>query len=312
VKIDMGPGSQPGSSPLGYKDAIFLSPHKFIGGPGTPGILLVKRKLLTNLVPSVPGGGTVSYVSPEAHTYLTDSAHREEGGTPAIIESIRAGLVFHLKEAVGAECIEKLEHGFVERATRSWSKNPKLEVLGNPDAQRLSIVSFVIKHGDDQVLHHNFVVALLNDLFGIQARGGCSCAGPYGHRLLGIDLARSMRFHEAIDAGGEGIKPGWVRVNFNYFISDEVFNYIVEAIDRNSRPGRTLRLDDISYGSGRMQYRSAHITEPESALGEYMEEAWRIIELMKNLAESGQEKDATPPTLGGELERLRWFPLPGE
>lgn len=335
VKIEMGPGDE-SSSPLGYKDAIFLSPHKFIGGPGTPGILLVKRKLLTNLVPSVPGGGTVSYVSPEAHTYLTDSAHREEGGTPAIIEAIRAGLVFHLKEAVGAECIEKLEHGFVERATSAWSKNSNIQILGNPDAQRLSIVSFVIKHGEDQVLHHNFVVALLNDLFGIQARGGCSCAGPYGHRLLGIDLARSMRFHEAIDAGGEGIKPGWVRVNFNYFISDDVFNYIVQAIEflatdgwrllahynfdaesgvwrhRNTRPGSILRLHDICYNSGRMQYRSSHITEPENALLEYMAEARRIIKLMKDLSDSGQDKEGPPPTLGGELERLRWFPLPGE
>ncbi len=334
VKIEMGSGDEPGCSPLGYKDAIFLSPHKFIGGPGTPGILLVKRKLLTNLVPSVPGGGTVSYVSPEAHTYLTDSAHREEGGTPAIIEAIRAGLVFHLKEAVGADCIEKLEHSFVERATEAWSKTPNIQVLGNLGAQRLSIVSFVIRHGDDQVLHHNFVVALLNDLFGIQARGGCSCAGPYGHRLLGIDLARSMRFHEAIDAGGEGIKPGWVRVNFNYFISDDVFNYIIQAMEllavdgwrllphytfdpvtgiwrhKDTRPGTTLRLGDISYQSGRMQYRSSHITEPETALAEYMIEAWRIIEEMKSQVADSTNSPA--PTLEGELERLRWFPLPGE
>lgn len=336
VKIEMGTGNKPGGSALGYKDAIFLSPHKFIGGPGTPGILLVKRKLLTNLVPSVPGGGTVSYVSSEAHTYLTDSAHREEGGTPAIIEAIRAGLVFHLKEAVGAGNIEKLEHDFVKRATGAWSRNPNIQILGNPDAQRLSIVSFVIRHGEDQVLHHNFVVALLNDMFGIQARGGCSCAGPYGHRLLGINLARSMRFNEAVDAGGEGIKPGWVRVNFNYFISEDVFNYIIDAMDllasdgwrllphykfdpvtgiwrhRDTRPGTTLRLDDISYSSGRMQYRSAHITEPENALTEYLSEARRTIELMKNLSESGPEKNSTPPTLEGELERLRWFPLPGE
>ncbi len=336
VKIEMGSGDQPGRSPLGYKDAIFISPHKFIGGPGTPGVLLVKRKLLTNLVPSVPGGGTVSYVSPEAHTYLTDSAHREEGGTPAIIEAIRAGLVFHLKEAVGAECIEKLEHGFVVRATEAWAKNPNIQVLGNPDAQRLSIVSFVIKHGEEQVLHHNFVVAVLNDLFGIQARGGCSCAGPYGHRLLGIDLARSMRFHDAIDAGGEGIKPGWVRVNFNYFISDEVCAYIIEAIDllanegwrllphysfdpvsgvwrhKDTRPGTTLRLGDISYDSGRMQYRSAHITEPEIALAEYMTEAKSILEDMKHSADGIQHSETSPPTLEGELERLRWFPLPGE
>jgi selenocysteine lyase/cysteine desulfurase len=336
VKIEMNSGVEPGHSSLGYKDAVFISPHKFIGGPQTPGVLVVKRNLLTNLVPSVPGGGTVSYVSPKDHTYLTDLSHREEGGTPAIIEAIRAGLVFHLKQAVGAECIEKLEHRFVEQATKAWARNPKIQVLGNPDAKRLSIVSFVIKHGQDQVLHHNFVVALLNDLFGIQARGGCSCAGPYGHRLLGIDLVRSMSFHEAIDAGSEGIKPGWVRVNFNYFISDEVFEYILDAVDllasdgwrllphytfdpetgiwrhRDTRPSSALRLKNICYNSGRMQYRSAHISEPESALSEYMEEARRIIETMKNLDEAGQAKDATPPSLGGELERLRWFPLPGE
>ncbi len=336
VKIEMNSGDEPGETKLGYKDAVFISPHKFIGGPGTPGVLVVKRKLLTNLVPSVPGGGTVSYVSPQDHTYLTDPSHREEGGTPAIIEAIRAGLVFHLKQAVGTDCIEKLEHGFVKRATKSWAKNSKIQVLGNPDAQRLSIVSFVIKHGEDQVLHHNFVVAMLNDLFGIQARGGCSCAGPYGHRLLGIDLARSMRFHEAIDAGGEGIKPGWVRVNFNYFISEEVFSYILEAVDllaeegwrllphytfdpvtgiwrhQEMRLGAALRLKDICYDSGRMQYRSAHISEPESALSEYLVDARRIIQEMKDQQKHGQVQPAIHPTLEGELERLRWFPLPGE
>ena len=194
----------------------------------------------------------------------------------------------------------------------------------------------VIAAGEDQVLHHNFVVALLNDLFGIQARGGCSCAGPYGHRLLGIDLARSMRFHEAIDAGGEGIKPGWVRVNFNYFISDDVFHYILDAIDllaregwrllphynfdpetgiwrhRDARPGRVLRLRDISYQSGRMQYRSSHITEPENALAEYLGQARSIMEEMKRLEESGEAPALTEQTLDGEMERLRWFPLPGK
>ncbi len=336
VKIEMNPGKNPGLSPLTYKDAIFISPHKFIGGPGTPGVLVVKRKLLTNLVPSVPGGGTVSYVSPSEHTYLSDPEHREEGGTPAIIEAIRAGLVFHLKQAVGADCIEKLEHGFVDRATGAWSSNPNIQVLGNPKAQRLSIVSFVVRYGEDQVLHHNFVVALLNDLFGIQARGGCSCAGPYGHRLLGIDLARSLRFHEAINAGGEGIKPGWVRVNFNYFISEEVFQYILKAIDllaregwrllphykfesdtgiwrhRESRPGRVLQLGDISYESGRMQYPSSHITEPESALAEYLDRARSIIEEMKAPDESGETTIPKEQTLDADLERLRWFPLPPE
>ncbi|PID79804.1 aminotransferase [bacterium DOLZORAL124_64_63] len=332
VKIEMNPDDGSGDNALCHKDAIFISPHKFIGGPGTPGVLVVKRRHLTNRVPSVPGGGTVSYVSPQEHTYLTDPTHREEGGTPAIIEAIRAGLVFHLKEAVGAENIEDLEQGFVDRAARAWARNPNIQVLGNLQAKRLSIVSFVIRHGEDRVLHHNFVVALLNDLFGIQARGGCSCAGPYGHRLLGIDLARSMKFHEAIDAGCEGIKPGWVRVNFNYFICEDTFRYILDAVDllasdgwrflpqyafepdtgiwrhRNTRLGRALRLKDVSYRAGRMEYRANHITEPAGALEEYLAEARALIAKLKEQPPRQGEAMCLEPS----LEPLRWFPLPGE
>ncbi len=334
VDIEMNPEGGPNEGRLSYKDAVFISPHKFIGGPGTPGLLIVKKKLLTNRVPSVPGGGTVTYVSADSHSYIEDPAIREEGGTPAIIEAIRSGLVFHLKQAVGAKCIEKLEHTFIQRATEAWSGNQNIQILGNPQAKRLSIVSFVIRHGE-QVLHHNFVVALLNDLFGIQARGGCSCAGPYGHRLLGIDLARSMKFHEAIDAGSEGIKPGWVRVNFNYFISEDVFRFIIDAVDllaregwrflphytfdpvtgiwrhRDARPGSTLRLGDISYKSGKMSYRTRHITEPESAYGEYMDEARRLIAEMREAEQRGEALGSTDVCLRDDLEPLRWFPLPG-
>ncbi len=202
-------------------------------------MLVVKKNLLTNRVPTVPGGGTVSYVNPIEHDYLTDHAHREEGGTPAIIEAIRAGMVFGLKRAVGEDVIEAREHGLVKRAIASWSENPNIQVLGNLEAQRLSIVSFVIRSGQ-KVLHHNYVVALLNDLFGIQARGGCSCAGPYGHRLLGIDLAESMKYHQAVSHGSEGIKPGWVRVNFNYFISDRTFEFLLAAVHTIARHGRKL------------------------------------------------------------------------
>src|SRR5690606_28828079 len=127
-----------------YKDAIFISPHKFIGGPGTPGVLVVRHSLLANRVPSVPGGGTVTYVSEDHHRYVAEPEHREEGGTPAIVESIRAGLVFALKEAVGTETIRDLEHDFIRRAIDSWRLNPRIRILGNPDAERLSIVSFLI------------------------------------------------------------------------------------------------------------------------------------------------------------------------
>ena len=184
-------------------------------------------------MPDVPGGGTVAYVNPLEHVYLDDPAHREEGGTPAIVESIRAGLVFQLKEAVGVDAIRAREERLpaprdrrVARATRRSRSS------ATSTRERLSIVSFVVRRPRrGRYLHHNFVVALLNDLFGIQSRGGCSCAGPYGHRLLGIDIERSHEFEREIAHGCEGIKPGWVRVNFNYFISEAVFDYLVDAVD---------------------------------------------------------------------------------
>jgi selenocysteine lyase/cysteine desulfurase len=239
VEVEMNP--EPGGSDghLAYKDAVFISPHKFIGGPGTPGVLVAKRALFSNPVPAVPGGGTVAYVNPKEHRYLDDPEVREEGGTPAIIESIRAGMVFQLKEAVGYRAIREREEAFIERAIASWSTNPDIEILGNPDAWRLSIVSFVLRHGA-RYLHHAYVAALLNDLFGIQARSGCSCAGPYGHRLLGIDRVQSKEFEREIVRGCEGIKPGWVRVNFNYFISEEAFEFILEAVHFVAREGAKL------------------------------------------------------------------------
>ena len=184
VRIEMG---SPDTSD-GYLDAVVISPHKFIGGPGTPGLLVARRELFANRVPDVPGGGTVAFVNPGDHDYLEAVEHREEGGTPDIVGSIRAGLVFQLKDAVGVEEIQHREERFVRDAVMAWSEHPNLEILGRRDAERLSIVSFIVRDGSGHHLHHNFVVAVLNDLFGIQSRGGCSCAGPYGHRLLGIDL----------------------------------------------------------------------------------------------------------------------------
>ncbi|HVF19086.1 MAG TPA: aminotransferase class V-fold PLP-dependent enzyme [Mycobacteriales bacterium] len=316
--------------PEGYKDAVFLSPHKFIGGPGTPGILAVRRSLLTNRVPTVPGGGTVSYVNPEEHRYLDDPVAREEGGTPAIVESIRAGLVFSLKEAIAPGVIAAREESFVRHAIDRWGAHPRVEVLGNPAARRLSIVSFVVRSTSGRYLHHNFVVALLNDLFGIQARGGCSCAGPYGHRLLGIDLERSHRFESEISRGCEGIKPGWVRVNFNYFISDTVLEYVVSAVELVGDVGERflcdytfdevtgrwrhklgpveppLRLHDVTYDArtGAMTYPRGHDRAPESALEGYLAEA-------QVLATQRDAPDVRAPLgLRADFEALRWFELP--
>ena len=274
----------------------------------------------------------MAYVNPAEHRYLQDPETREEGGTPAIIESIRAGLVFQLKEAVGVDAIKAKERSFVERAIESWEKNPNLQILGNRDAWRLSIVSFVVRHGDGY-LHHNYVAALLNDLLGVQARAGCSCAGPYGHRLLGIDIETSREFEREIVKGCEGVKPGWVRVNFNYFLSDRVFDFIVQGVHliaeagwrllpdyrfepetglwhhRDGHPEPPLRLGDLAYESGRLEYRSSHAREPERVLESYLDDARAIL-----LRDAGKVADVQieDPQLSADFEHLRWFPLPGE
>jgi selenocysteine lyase/cysteine desulfurase len=311
-------------------DAMFLSPHKLIGGPSTPGVLAVRRSLLTNRVPDVPAGGTVAYVNPLEHRYLDDPVQREEGGTPAIVEAIRAGLVFQLKDAVGIGVIRAHEEDYLHRAVAAWQQEPTIEILGNLAAERLSIVSFVVRAPSGRHLHHNFVVTLLHDLFGIQARGGCSCAGPYGHRLLGIDIERSHEFEHEIASGCEGIKPGWVRVNFNYFISEASFQYVVEAVRLIAQHGwrllgdyrfdverglwhhrdgvvePPLRLAQVGYSAdGEMVYPHRDDTAPESALAEYLKLGEEIM-----LATAPAPDD--PPTgVSVDFEQLRWFDLPG-
>ncbi|MCI0432290.1 MAG: aminotransferase class V-fold PLP-dependent enzyme [Gemmatimonadetes bacterium] len=330
VRIRMRHAGDSGDDALDYKDAIFVSPHKLIGGPGTPGVLVARRELFRNTVPVVPGGGTVSYVNPEEHRYLGDPEHREEGGTPAIVESIRAGLVFQLKQAVGEDLIREREESFIQRAIASWQQSPNIEILGNCTAERLSIVSFVVRH-EGRYLHHNYVVALLNDLFGIQSRGGCSCAGPYGHRLLGIDLDRSHEFEREIARGCEGIKPGWIRVNFNYFISEQVFAYILEAVHLVATDGWRLlhayhfepatglwrhrkgmseppmSLCDVQYTAEGMMWEHQRRHEPESRLAEYIAEARQLF------LDPGSDLD--PPAavdVSADFEHLRWFPLAHE
>jgi len=233
-------------------DAIFLSPHKLVGGPGTPGILVADKKIFHNKVPVMPGGGTVNFVSGTRQSYLSNIESREEGGTPAIIESIRAGLVFKLQQAVGTDLIEKNEQGFVSRVIARWKDNPSIEVLGNLEADRLAIVSFRLLHKsllesllDEKELHYGLVVAMLNDVFGIQARGGCSCAGPYGHVLLGIDEKESEAFAEEASQGNFLTRPGWTRMNFNYFLDEATFEYTVKAVEMIAEFGHKLAKDYV-------------------------------------------------------------------
>jgi selenocysteine lyase/cysteine desulfurase len=319
VPIRMGE-SAPGRGD--HKDAVFLSPHKFIGGPQTPGVLVLRRDLVSDPAPTAPGGGTVLFVDPHGHRYLDDPVAREEGGTPAIVESIRAGIVVGLKEAVGVELIAARERRLWERALRRWEGEQNLEILGNLRADRLPIVSFRVRSGD-RYLHHNFVVAVLNDLFGIQARGGCSCAGPYGHRLLGIDDAESVAFREVIARGFEGFKPGWTRINLHYFLSDTVADYLVGAVALVARHGERLLTDyRFDARTGLWSHRNASTTAlrladlrlgaegppPHRALGEDV--------LADHLAEGRRLLQARPgvtgddPALPADLEARRWFRLP--
>jgi hypothetical protein len=236
--------------------------------------------------------------------------------------------VFAVKDAVGADVIEDRERELWQRARRRWAAEENLQILGNLDADRLSIVSFQIRAGDRH-LHHNYVAALLNDLFGIQARSGCSCAGPYGHRLLGIDDARSREFQGEILDGWEGIKPGWTRLNLNYFISDTVADYLIEAVALVARYGARLlpeyRFDPRAAGWDHVRHQpppvrladlrltaDGTVTAPptsaarvgEDALPGYLDEARRI------LTSRPDPSDALSPDLPPAFEKLRWFLLP--
>lgn len=211
-------------------DAVFVSTHKLPGGPGTPGLLIAKSHLFRNKRPGMPGGGTVSFVSPDHHDYLSDLERKEEGGTPAIIESIRAGLVFSVRSQLDMEQVRLTEVNLARRVIARLQQHPGIEIIGGVENPRLPILSLRFWHQGKQ-LHYGYIVSLLNDLFGIQARGGCSCAGPYAHHLLKIDPQQSQQLLEAMREGDTVLRPGWVRINFTYFMSESVIEYILAAIE---------------------------------------------------------------------------------
>jgi len=353
VDIDMRSGEMDGY------DAVFLSPHKFVGGPGTPGILLMNRALyrLAGMPPSTCGGGTVAYVNgfseevseatndnrpavcfctylfmhvnsklgttsivqvlmnpnvsysgtaiikavictlepsesqlrgstcmtiqslthvcrtvhPHAlqdTVYYDDIEEREDAGTPPIVQKVRASLAFWVKEHVARDAVALREQVYAEAAMARLLSNPNVEVLGNVAARRLPIFSFLVYpggEGDDTSyasatgsprrrrlpLHGRFVAKLLNDLFGIQARGGCACAGPYGHALLGVGEDLSLRIRDAIVRGYHGVKPGWTRVSFAYYLSRDEFRFVLAAIDFVAAHGhRFLPLYSFDWATG--------------------------------------------------------------
>jgi selenocysteine lyase/cysteine desulfurase len=306
-------------------DAVFISPHKFIGGPGTPGILVVKNAILSNRIPSMIGGGTVSYVTPSHHVYIDDHERREEGGTPAIVESIRAGLVFKLQQEVGIPNIEKTEKNLVDKAMAVFSKTPQLEVLGNNEANRLSIFSLRFKHADKD-LHYGFITALLNDLFGIQVRGGCSCAGPYGHSLLGINEHDSKNIEHQIQQGYTFLRPGWVRLNFNYFIPEVEFTYILNAIQLVAQHGwKMLPFYQLDQISGNWLYQGKLNNLPHSLLAfSFLDTPQKtkidttadfdalFNQANQTLTEVGTLHKTFSLQLPPAVEKLRWFALPSD
>lgn len=224
IAMAPGPGAQ--------IDAIVLSPHKFIGGPGSSGVLIVRREAVVATRPTWPGGGTVRFVSPTAHDYSASLETREEAGTPNVIGDIRAALAVLVKEAIGVGAMAQRNEALAGRAMAAWSGNERIELLGSPCAKRLPIFAFRVRDGRGGYVHQQLVTRMLSDLYGIQARGGCACAGPYVHRLLGIDAAHSQAMRQAILDGDEIAKPGFTRLNFSVLLADEKVAFILDSVAR--------------------------------------------------------------------------------
>ncbi|MGG3468929.1 aminotransferase class V-fold PLP-dependent enzyme [Neobacillus pocheonensis] len=222
VKIDMHP-----KDPLEKLDAIFFSPHKFLGGPGTSGVLVFDSRLYKNSVPDHPGGGTVSWTNPWGnHKYYEDIELREDGGTPGILQAIRTALCLNLKNQMGIENMLKREKEQLAFLLPQLEKIPNLHVLDGHMKNRLGIVSFYVED-----IHYNLIVRLLNDRFGIQVRGGCSCAGTYGHYLYNIDEKTSKQITDQINLGDMSAKPGWVRFSLHPIMTNEEISLFVEAMN---------------------------------------------------------------------------------
>lgn len=211
-------------------DAVVISPHKFVGGPQASGVLVVRRDAARATKPTLPGGGTVRFVSPTAHDYSGNLEAREEGGTPNVIGDIRAAMCFLVKAAVGQDYITARNTETCARAIAAWGNHPNIEILGKTGCKRLPILSFRLRDGEGGYVHQQLVTRLLSDCYGIQARGGCACAGPYVHRILGIDAKASDKMRRDILNGKEIEKPGFTRLNFSYLASDDEVDLILKSV----------------------------------------------------------------------------------
>ncbi len=211
-------------------DAIALSPHKFIGGPGASGVLIVRRDAVLATIPANPDGGTVSFVNRSVQDYTDNLEEREEGGTPNIIGDIRAGLALIVKDAIGQDFINRVNAAHAKRAFSKWKDNPNIQLLGGEHADRLPIFSFIIRDAEGAPVDYQLFTRMLSDIYGIQARGGCACAGPYVHHLLSIDDDWSNRIRQQILSGDESDKPGFIRLNFSYLTTEAEADFILNAV----------------------------------------------------------------------------------
>lgn len=221
VDINMHPENEDESL-----DAIFFSPHKFLGGPGTSGILVFNKKLYKNMIPDCPGGGTVAFTNPWGeHKYFDNIEDREDGGTPGFLQTIRTALAIKLKEQMGTQNIVAREHEILDRLFLDFKAIPNLHTLAGQHEKRLGVISFYIDG-----LHYNLGVKLLNDRFGIQTRGGCSCAGTYGHYLLHVDYDTSHEVTDEISLGDLSRKPGWIRLSIHPTLTDAEVDYVCKSV----------------------------------------------------------------------------------
>ncbi|KRD10560.1 selenocysteine lyase [Flavobacterium sp. Root901] len=256
VEIDMHPADSEA-----YLDAIFFSPHKFLGGPGTSGVLIFNKKLYNNMIPDCPGGGTVSWTNPWGeHKYIDNIEDREDGGTPGFLQVIKTALAIELKEEMGIENILQREHEIVDFVFDQLEPVKNIKILAGQHKNRLGVISFFIED-----LHFNLGVKLLNDKFGIQTRGGCSCAGTYGHYLLHVDQETSNKLVNEITIGDLIKKPGWIRMSIHPTTTDEEIAFVCESIKNLAKNHQTWALD-YSYNKNTNEFIHKNATSFEDEL----------------------------------------------
>jgi selenocysteine lyase/cysteine desulfurase len=257
VHINMHP-AEPGT----HLDAVYFSPHKFLGGPGTPGVLIFNNKMYKNRIPDQPGGGTVLYSNPwKTHEYVSDIEQREDGGTPPFLQGIKVAMCVRLKEEMGVENILEREEEIRQIIFTRFAKMDKVDILEGGITNRLGVISFIVKGA-----HHNLIVKLLNDKFGIQTRGGCSCAGTYGHMLLNVSKARSLEILHSIRKGDLLSKPGWIRLSVHPTMTNADIEFIMDAIESTVR----------QYPEWMKEYTYNHITNEYFIKGTEANETCRI------------------------------------